>query len=190
MLQSRAKYTVFVACQSYQRGIFAMVLKWNLHHPQVWYSKLVRLKQLQKALTPCFLSVSDYKRVYASLYFIITNFYTELNPQVKVSHGMHLHYTQYFINHGQLVNHTALIKFDCKLKSNGFLSSFVDLHWRIYLAYTSKASLTWKLIVLLSELGGGQLPPLPPLPGYAPGLGQHSLTRMLHYWTAFVTKKI
>jgi len=27
MLQSRTKYTVFEACQSYQRGIFAMVFK-------------------------------------------------------------------------------------------------------------------------------------------------------------------
>jgi len=26
----------------------------------------------------------------------------------------HLHYTQYLINHGQLVNHSALIRFDCK----------------------------------------------------------------------------
>jgi len=32
MLQSRAKYTVFVACQLYQRGIFAMVLICSLHH--------------------------------------------------------------------------------------------------------------------------------------------------------------
>jgi len=43
----------------------------------------------------------------------------------------------------------------------GFLSSFADLNWRIYLACTSKTWSTWKLIVLLSELGG-QLPPLPP----------------------------
>jgi len=35
MLQSRAKYTVFVVCQSYQRGIFRMVLKLSLHHHQV-----------------------------------------------------------------------------------------------------------------------------------------------------------
>jgi len=34
------------------------------------------------------LSVSDYKRVYTSLYFIITNFHTALKPQVKASHSM------------------------------------------------------------------------------------------------------
>jgi len=43
-----------------------------------------------------------------------------------------------------------------------FLGSFVDLNWRISLAYTSKAWLTWKLLVLLSELGE-QMTPLPPL---------------------------
>jgi len=32
MLQTRVRYTVFVARQSYQRGIFAMVSKWTLHH--------------------------------------------------------------------------------------------------------------------------------------------------------------
>jgi len=36
------------------------------------------------------------------------------------------------------------------------------LHGRISLAYTSKALLTCKLLVLLSELGEGQFPPLPP----------------------------
>jgi len=35
-----------------------------------------------------FTSVSEYKRLDASLYFIITNFHTELKPQVKVSHDM------------------------------------------------------------------------------------------------------
>jgi len=32
--------------------------------------------------------VSDYKCVYTSLYFIITNFHTELKSEVKFSHGM------------------------------------------------------------------------------------------------------
>ena len=52
---------------------------------------------------------------YTNLYFIITNIHTELKPQVKASHGMNfqcLDYTQCLINHGQLVNHTVLIKFD------------------------------------------------------------------------------
>jgi len=34
------------------------------------------------------LAVSEYKWLYTSLYFIITDFHTELKPQVKVSHYM------------------------------------------------------------------------------------------------------
>jgi len=67
----------------------------------------------------------------------------------------HLHSTQHLINHGQLINRTVLIRFDLKI-----LSTFVELHWRISLAYTSKAWLTWKLLLLLPELRvWGQLPP-------------------------------
>jgi len=32
MLHTRVSYTVFVARWSYQRGFFAMVLKYSLHH--------------------------------------------------------------------------------------------------------------------------------------------------------------
>ena len=48
----------------------------------------MRQKQLRKALLLVLLSIIDYKRVDTSLYFIITNFFTELKPQVKVSHDM------------------------------------------------------------------------------------------------------
>jgi len=48
----------------------------------------VRQKQLRKALLIVLLSVSNYKRLYTSSYFIITNFHTELKPQVNVSHYM------------------------------------------------------------------------------------------------------
>jgi len=34
------------------------------------------------------LSVSDYKRVYTSLFYVINIFHTELKPQVKVSHAI------------------------------------------------------------------------------------------------------
>jgi len=51
------------------------------------YSKLVRQKQLRKAVL-LFLSVSDYKHLDASLYFIITNLHTDLKPQVNASHDM------------------------------------------------------------------------------------------------------
>ena len=46
------------------------------------YSKLVRQKQLRKALLLVLLSVNDYVRVYTSLFFIITNFHTELKSHV------------------------------------------------------------------------------------------------------------
>jgi len=62
MLQSRANDTAFLACQSFKRIIFAMVLKLNLHHHWMGYSKLMRQKQLRKALFLVLLSVSDYKR--------------------------------------------------------------------------------------------------------------------------------
>jgi len=52
----------------------------------VTYSKLVRQKHLRKALLLVLLSVSDYKHLDTSLYFIITNFHTELKPQVNASH--------------------------------------------------------------------------------------------------------
>jgi len=57
------------------------------------------------------------KRVYANLYLIITNFYTELKPQVKVSHGMNSPaFTLYtMFDHERLVNHSAVIRFDYKL---------------------------------------------------------------------------
>jgi len=50
----------------------------------VGYSTLVRQIRLQKALILVLLSVIDYKGVYTSVYFIITNFHTEYKPQVKV----------------------------------------------------------------------------------------------------------
>jgi len=48
------------------------------------------------------------------MHVIITNFHTELKLQLQVNHDMNFlaHYTQRLINHGQLVNHTALIRFD------------------------------------------------------------------------------
>jgi len=59
-----------------------MVLKRSLHHHQVTYSKLVGQKHLQKASLLVLLSVSDYKHLDTSLYFIIPNLHTELQPQV------------------------------------------------------------------------------------------------------------
>jgi len=54
----------------------------------VTYSKLVRQKQLRKALLLVLLSVSDYKHLDTSLYFIITNLHKELKPKVNASHDM------------------------------------------------------------------------------------------------------
>jgi len=52
------------------------------------YSKLMRLKQLRKALFLVLLSVSDHKRLDTSLYFIIICFHTELKPQLSIIHDM------------------------------------------------------------------------------------------------------
>jgi len=48
----------------------------------------VRQKQLRNTLLLFLLAVSDYKWLDTCLYFIITNFHTELKPQAKVSHDM------------------------------------------------------------------------------------------------------
>jgi len=72
-------------------------------------------KSLRTRYFVFFLAVSDYKRFDASLYFIITSVHTELKPQAKISNGMNspaFTLSQRFINHGQLVNHTAFIRFD------------------------------------------------------------------------------
>ena len=84
MLQSRAKYTVFVACQLYQRN-FCDVLEMKFTSPLGVIQQACAPKQLGKALLLVLLSVSDNNRVYTSLYFIITNFHTEHKPQVKFS---------------------------------------------------------------------------------------------------------
>ena len=52
------------------------------------YSKLVRQKHLRKALLLVLLSVSDYKPLDTTLYFIITNLHKELKPQANASHDM------------------------------------------------------------------------------------------------------
>ena len=52
------------------------------------YSKLVRQKQLRKALLLVLLSVSDYKHLDTSLYVIIINLHTELKPQVIARYNM------------------------------------------------------------------------------------------------------
>jgi len=48
----------------------------------------VRQKQLQKAWLLVLLLVSDYKRLGTRLYFIGTNFHTDLTPKVNVSHDI------------------------------------------------------------------------------------------------------
>jgi len=62
----------------------------RFRHPchEVRYSKLVRQKQLRKALLLVLLSVDDYKRLDSSSCFIFTSFRTELKPGVNVSHDM------------------------------------------------------------------------------------------------------
>jgi len=54
----------------------------------VTHSKLVRQKQLRKGLLLVLLSVSDYKHLDTSLYFIVINLHTELKPQVNARYDM------------------------------------------------------------------------------------------------------
>jgi len=56
--------------------------------PLGWIQQAGASETATKSATPCFtvLSVSDYKSLGTSLYFISSNFYTELKPQVNVSH--------------------------------------------------------------------------------------------------------
>jgi len=54
----------------------------------VTYSKLVRQKQLRKALLLVLLSVNDYKHLDISLYFIIINLHTKLKSQVNARYDM------------------------------------------------------------------------------------------------------
>jgi len=66
----------------------------------------VRQKHQVKALPLVLLLVSDYKRLDTSLYFIITNFHTELKPQINVSHDMNslaftILYTQQWASKGE-----------------------------------------------------------------------------------------
>jgi len=53
----------------------------------VTHSKLVRQKQLRIALLLVLLSVSDYKHLDTSLYFII-NLHAKLKPQVNARYDM------------------------------------------------------------------------------------------------------
>jgi len=123
----------------------------------------MRQKQLRKALLLVLLSVSDYKRVYTSSYFIVTTSTRSIKPQVKVSHCRN---SPEFTLYVWLImgNWQNILLWSGSTKSWSrivFLRSFADLHWRITLSYTSQSWLSWKLLVLLSELRG-KLSPLPP----------------------------
>ena len=87
MLQMTVSYTVFVARQIYRRGI-CDGLEIQFTSPLGGIQEPGAPETSAKSVALCSLSVSDYKRVYTSLYFIITNFHTELKPQVKISRDM------------------------------------------------------------------------------------------------------
>jgi len=65
-----------------------MVLKGSLHHHYVGHSKLVGQKQPRKALVYSLflLGISDYKRLYISVYFITTKL--PHGAYIKVGHDM------------------------------------------------------------------------------------------------------
>jgi len=116
---------------------FAMKLTLSLGYTASWCAR----KSYESVTPLLLLAISDYKRLYTSLYFIITNFHTVLKPQVEVNHDMNsLAFTLYNV---------WLIMGNCKTlvlsgSTNTWskidsLSNFVDLHGSISLAYTSKA---------------------------------------------------
>jgi len=63
-----------------------------------------------------FLAFINCKRLDASLYSFINSFHTEIKLRLKVNHDMNsLAFTpvhNILINHGQVVNHIALVRFD------------------------------------------------------------------------------
>jgi len=76
---------VFAARQTSQRGIFAVVLKLNLHH-HGWDTASWSIRNsCEKRYSLFLLLISDLKRVESSLSFMIANFHTELKPQVKLA---------------------------------------------------------------------------------------------------------
>jgi len=84
--QTRVRYTVFVARQRYQRGIFALVLKWVFITIRWDTASWCARNSCEQGYSLFLLSVSDHKCLDTSLYFIITNFHTEFKHQVKASH--------------------------------------------------------------------------------------------------------
>ena len=117
--------------------ILAWIQSWNI------FEKLMKLWSLEMTFAPplvrtqhesrnsCekryflfLLAVSDCNRLDTSFFFIVTNVILLWSGWTK--------------------NWSKL----------GSLSYFVDLHWSIYLPYTSKASITWKNLVQRSELVG------------------------------------
>jgi len=74
------------------------------------------------------LAVRHYKRLDTSLLFIVTNFHTELKPQVKFNHDMN---SPAFTLYTTFVNCKPCCIDQVRLKPQvwiGFLNSFVDLH--------------------------------------------------------------
>jgi len=113
MLQSRAKYTVLVACQLDQRGI----LRWSWNEVYITIRWDAASWCARNSCEKCY-SLFCFRLLITSAYIQVCislspTFTRSLN--IEVSHGMNFPaftlYTQCLINHGQWVNHTALIRF-------------------------------------------------------------------------------
>jgi len=79
----------------------------------------------------------------------------------------HLHYTQCLINHGQLVNHSVVIRFDPELKQNVCFKQFRWFALTHLFGLHIKSLINLKIDSALSELEGGICPHFPP--ACAPG---------------------
>jgi len=121
MLQTRVRYTLFVARQSYQRGIFVMVSKWTLHHITIrWGTASWRTRNCCERRYSLFyfrlVIKSAYTQVCISLSPTSTRSATfgKGQPWHEFSSIYTIHnvwFTLYTI-YGQFVSHAALIRFD------------------------------------------------------------------------------
>ena len=131
LLQTGAWYTVFVARQTYQRGIFVLGLKFSFHHHQVWYNKLVRQKQLRKRCSSFYFRVvitSGYIQVRISLSRTSTRSnlrqMSAMKSQANVSHDISniRLYTQPWALEGR--RYLGALASPCILKFDIFLLNF------------------------------------------------------------------
>ena len=126
------------------------------------YSNLVRQKQLRQALLLILLSVSDNKRGYTSLYFIILNFRTELNLSLGMNSLAFAPYTMF-------ANYVAIGTPYCFDQVQLKVSFFMQFRWFAlthFFGLHIKSLIHLKIVSATFGIGGELLPSSPS--GYTP----------------------